>query len=56
MIWFTSTNYFTIQFTNIAGHLLEWPQLLQLELSQLHSRQANLAQMFTQKNETKQTE
>ncbi len=54
MIWVTSTNYFAIQFTNIAGHLLEWPQPLQLESSQLqssqlHSRQAYLAQMAIQK-------
>ncbi len=61
MIWVTSTNSFAIQFTNIAGDLLEWPQPLQLESSQLqssqlHSRQADLTQMAFQKNEMKQAE
>ncbi len=25
MIWITSTNYFAVQFTNLAGHWLSWP-------------------------------
>ena len=25
MIWVTSTNYFAVQFTNLAGHWLTWP-------------------------------
>lgn len=25
MIWFTSTNYFAVQFTNLVGHLMNWP-------------------------------
>jgi uncharacterized SAM-binding protein YcdF (DUF218 family) len=25
MIWVTSTNYFAVQFTNFAGHWLDWP-------------------------------
>lgn len=25
MIWVTSTNYFAVQFTNLAGHWLDWP-------------------------------
>ena len=25
MIWVTSTNYFAVQFTNLAGHLMNWP-------------------------------
>jgi hypothetical protein len=25
MIWVTSTNYFAIQFTNLAGQWLDWP-------------------------------
>jgi uncharacterized SAM-binding protein YcdF (DUF218 family) len=31
MIWLTSTNYFANQFTQMAGHFLEWPQPLKLE-------------------------
>ena len=25
MIWITSTNYFAVQFTNLAGHWMNWP-------------------------------
>jgi hypothetical protein len=25
MIWVTSTNYFAVQFTNLAGHWMNWP-------------------------------
>ncbi len=31
MIWFTSTNYFANQFTQVAGYFLEWPEPLKLE-------------------------
>jgi DUF218 domain len=31
MIWLTSTNFFANQFTQMAGHFLEWPQPLKLE-------------------------
>lgn len=31
MIWVTSTNYFAIQLTQLANHLLHWPQPLELE-------------------------
>lgn len=31
MIWVVSTNYFAYQFTQLAGHLLEWPQALILD-------------------------
>ncbi len=30
-IWFTSTNYFAIQVTKIAGYVLEWPQPLSIK-------------------------
>lgn len=26
MIWITSTNYFAVQFTNLAGHWMNWPK------------------------------
>ena len=25
MIWVTGTNYFAVQFTNLAGHWMNWP-------------------------------
>jgi uncharacterized SAM-binding protein YcdF (DUF218 family) len=31
MIWVTSTNYFAIHLTQLANHLLHWPQPLELE-------------------------
>ncbi len=31
MVWVTSTNYFAIQLTQLANHLLHWPQPLELE-------------------------
>lgn len=31
VIWFTSTNYFANQFTQVAGYFLEWPEPLKLE-------------------------
>ena len=31
MLWVTSTNYFAYQFTQVAGHLLEWPQPISLK-------------------------
>lgn len=31
MIWVTSTSYFAIQLTQLANHLLHWPQPLELE-------------------------
>ncbi len=30
-IWFTSTNYFAIQITKLAGYVLEWPQPLNIQ-------------------------
>ena len=35
MIWLTSTNYFANQFTQMAGHFLEWPQPLTLKEGQI---------------------
>jgi uncharacterized SAM-binding protein YcdF (DUF218 family) len=31
MLWVTNTNYFAHQFTQVAGHLLEWPQPLSFQ-------------------------
>jgi uncharacterized SAM-binding protein YcdF (DUF218 family) len=43
MIWLTSTNFFANHFTQIAGHLLEWPQPLMLEEGQSKELIANQA-------------
>jgi len=45
MIWFTSTNYFANQFTQIAGYLLEWPEPLILE--EMQSKDLNTNQVKT---------
>jgi uncharacterized SAM-binding protein YcdF (DUF218 family) len=44
MIWVTSTNYFAIQFTNLAGHWLDWPAPLTKKniLSQLNKMETIL--------------
>jgi uncharacterized SAM-binding protein YcdF (DUF218 family) len=44
MIWVTSTNYFAVQFTNLAGHWLTWPAPLTEEsmLSDLKKSGAQL--------------
>lgn len=43
-IWITSTNYFAVQFTSLAGHLLTWPVPLTEEniLSNLKQSEAKL--------------
>ncbi len=35
MIWLTGTNYFANEFTQMAGHFLEWPQPLRLKEGQI---------------------
>jgi uncharacterized SAM-binding protein YcdF (DUF218 family) len=44
MIWVTSTNYFAVQFTNLAGHWLTWPDPLTEEniLSELKKSEVKL--------------
>ena len=44
MIWITSTNYFAVQFTNLAGHWLSWPAPLTEEniLSELKKSEVKL--------------
>ena len=33
MIWVTSTNYFAVQFTNLAGHWMNWPTYISSTVS-----------------------
>ena len=39
-IWFTSTNYFAIQITKLAGYVLEWPQPLNIHNLSASTRHA----------------
>ncbi len=50
MIWFTSTNYFANQFTQVAGYFLEWPEPLKLEEVASKDLNAKLAKASSRTN------